>query len=396
MTASADLIIRNLGEIATGDVDRPRADGDTVLIRDGLISDVGWYQDLDRTGIERELDAGGCTALPGLIDSHTHPVLGDYTPRQRMVDFIDSCLHGGVTSMISAGEAHTPGRPRDAEGVKALAVLAARSFANHRPSGVKVQGGAILLEPGLLESDFRYLAANGVRTVGEIGISGVNTPEAAEPMVRWAQAAGMRVLMHMGGASIPGSGVVGADFALTVRPDVAAHLNGGPTAPPLTDVERVLQESAMAIEVVQCGNLKALGEVVRLVAIRHEEARLLIGTDSPSGTGVMPLGMLRTISHVAVLGGMDPAVAIACATGNTARLHGLNRGILEPGREADLVLADAPLGSQAASALEALSIGDTPAVAAVLIDGQVRVFGSRNTPPAVRAISIPWMNPSGH
>jgi enamidase len=70
--------------------------------------------------------------------------------------------------------------------------------------------------------------------------------------------------------------------------------------------------------------------------------------------------------------------------------------MIAPGREADLVIADAPRGSQAGDALETLKIGDTPAVAAVIIDGAVRVNVSRNTPPAQRAIGIPWMKAGGH
>jgi enamidase len=47
---------------------------------------------------------------------------------------------GGVTSVISAGKVHLPGRPKDVAGTKALAILAAKSFSNARPSGVKVHG----------------------------------------------------------------------------------------------------------------------------------------------------------------------------------------------------------------------------------------------------------------
>ena len=68
------------------------------------------------------IDAGGMTAIPGLIDSHVHVTFGDYTPRQRTVGYLESYLHGGVTTAISASEVHVPGRPSDVEGVKALAL----------------------------------------------------------------------------------------------------------------------------------------------------------------------------------------------------------------------------------------------------------------------------------
>jgi len=384
----SDLRIVNIGTIATGDVADPMAAGDTIVVRDGTIAFVGEAADADGSGISAEIDAAGATVSPGLCDNHTHPVIGDFTPRQLQVGFIDSYLHGGTTTMISAGEPHTPGRPTDPAGVKALAILAHRSFENLRPSGVKVHAGAVLLEPGLTEADFQEMAAAGVDLVGEIGISGVKDAEVAAEMTRWAQACGMRVMVHTGGASIPGSGIVGADFVVRVRPDVAGHVNGGPTALPLDHVERILDETTARVEIVHNGNVKAAGEVAALVARRGELDRLVVGTDSPAGSGVQPLGMLRAVSWVASLGGVDAGLAIAAATGNVAALHGLNVGVVAAGREADLLVIDAPLGSQAADALGALAIGDTPAVASAVIDGAVRFTKSRNTPPPVRPVSF--------
>src|SRR5690606_37065594 len=270
-SAMSDLALTNIGTLVTGDIDRPLADADTIVVRDGKNHSIGSSVDGD---IERVIDVAGATVMPGLIDSHVHPVIGDFTPRQRTLDFLESYLHGGVTTMISAGEPHTPGRPTDPAGVKALAILAARSFAKFRPGGAKVIGGAVLLEEGLIEADFAEMAAAGVRIVGEIGISGVKDPEQAEPMVRWAQSHGMKVVMHTGGASIPGSGVIGADYVLAVRPDVAAHVNGGPTALRSSEVERILDESEAMIEVVHNGNARAVGDVVRLAAERDALGRV--------------------------------------------------------------------------------------------------------------------------
>jgi enamidase len=384
----SDLLIRDIGTIVSGDVRAPIAAGDTIVVRDGVIASVGDAASADASGIATVIDAAGATVTPGLCDDHTHPVLGDFTPRQLQLDFIDSYLHGGTTTMISAGEPHTPGRPTDPAGVKALAILARKAFANLRPSGVKVHAGAVLLEPGLTEDDFREMAEAGVTLVGEIGISGVKDADTAAEMTRWAQALGMRVMVHTGGASIPGSGIVGADFVVQVRPDVAGHVNGGPTALPLDHVERILSETPARVEVVHNGNVKAAGEVAALVARRGELDRLVIGTDSPAGSGAQPLGMLRTVSWVAALGGVDAALAVAAATGNVAALHRLNTGVIAVGREADLLVMDAPLGSQADDALGALAIGDTPAVVSAIIDGTPRFAKSRNTPPPMRPVSM--------
>ncbi|MEE9228069.1 MAG: amidohydrolase family protein [Acidimicrobiia bacterium] len=385
----SDLVVRNIGTIVSGDIDSPIAEGDTIVVRDGMISFVGSAAQADTAGITTEIGAAGATVIPGLCDNHVHPVVGDYTPRQRQADFIESSLHGGVTTMISAGEPHTPGRPRDPAGVKALTILAHKSFNNLRPAGVKVHAGAVMLEPGLSEADFIEMAQAGVRLVAEIGISGVKDPKEAAQMAGWAQANGMKVMVHTGGASIPGSGVIGADFVVEVQPDVAGHTNGGPTALPLADVVTILEQTNARIEIVHNGNVKAAGEVVRLAADRNELQRVVIGTDSPAGSGVQPLGILRVMSWAASLGEIAPASAVAMATGNVARLHELNVGVLAVGREADFNLVDAPLGSQADDALGALAIGDTLAVAGAVIDGQIRFTKSRNTPPAVRPIVFP-------
>jgi enamidase len=385
----SDLYIRNIGTIVSGNIGNPVAGGDAIVVRDGKIAYVGADPESTADGIEKVIDAAGATVIPGLCDNHVHPVVGDYTPRQRQADFIDSCLHGGVTTMISAGEPHTPGRPTDPAGVKALTILAHKSFAKLRPSGVKVHAGAVMLEDGLTEDDFEEMANAGVRLVAEIGISGVKDPAAAATMTRWAQARGMKVMVHTGGASIPGSGVIGADFVVAVQPDVAGHTNGGPTALPLADVERILNETSARVEVVHNGNVKAAADVARLVAGRDELGRLVIGTDSPAGSGVQPLGILRVMSWIASLAEVAPELVVAMATGNVAKLHGLATGMIEPGWEADLLIVDAPQGSQAADALGALAIGDTLAVATAIIDGIPRFEKSRNTPPPSRSITIP-------
>jgi enamidase len=144
----------------------------------------------------------------------------------------------------------------------------------------------------------------------------------------------------------------------------------------------------MAIEIVHCGNGRAALVAVRRAAELGALDRVIIGNDAPSGTGVIPLGILRVIAHLASLGDVAPEVAIAMATGNTARVHGLEVGLLAPRRAADIALMDAPVGSSATTALGALGVGDLPGISMVLIDGAVMMGRSRNTPPAARAAEI--------
>jgi enamidase len=377
-------LIANIGTLVTGDVAAPIADADSILIEDGRITAVGRGLDADGAQV---IDAKGTTALPGLIDSHAHPVFGDFTPRQQTSNFIESGLHGGVTTVISAGEVHLPGRPKDIVGLKALAIVAAKAYGNFRPAGVKVRAGAPILELGLEEHDFAEMAAGGVTLVGEIGLGSVKTGAQAAPMVAWAKRHGMVVTFHTGGPSIAGSNPIAADAVLEARPHIVGHVNGGTTPMSDADIERVV-DTDMAIEVVHCGNGRAAILAVRRATELNALGRVIIGNDAPSGTGVVPLGILRVMAHLASLGGVAPEAAVAMATGNTARIHGLDVGLLAPGRAADIVLADAPVGSQATTALDALCVGDLPGVSMVLIDGVVMIGRSRNTPPAARAAEV--------
>ncbi len=392
-------LITGIGRIVSGDIDAPLIDGDSISIVDGLIDAVG-YGVGDRGDADVVIDAKGTTVIPGLIDSHAHPVVGDFTPRQRTVDFIESSLHGGVTTMISAGEPHVPGRPKDIVGLKSLAIAIARAYATFRPGGVKVRAGAPILEQGLVEADFAEMAAGGVRLIGEIGLGSVKTGADAAPMVAWGRAHGMVSTYHTGGPSLPGSGAIGADAVLEANPHIAGHINGGTTSLPEADIDRlVAADTGIALELVHCGNGRTALVALRKASDAGALARVILGNDAPSGTGVVPLGILRLMAHLASIGGVPPETVVALATGNTARVHGLDIGVIAPGRVADLCIVDAPIGSVGSTALEALATGDLPGVSMVIVDGVPLIGRSRNTAPAGRIAEVvtgPPVRAGGH
>ncbi|MGI6486598.1 MAG: amidohydrolase family protein [Tepidanaerobacteraceae bacterium] len=378
------VAIKNVGSLVTGDIKNPVSSANTVIIEDGVIAKLGDEELLNQYKCDMTIDANGITLIPGLIDSHVHPVIGDFTPRQNTLGFIESSFHGGVTTMISAGECHTPGRPKDVAGTKALAVLAHKSFKNARPGGVKLHGGALILEKGLSEKDFEELAQEGVWIVGEIGLGSIKKPEDAAPMVEWAKKYGFKTMMHTGGTSIPGSSTVTAEDVMLVKPDVVSHLNGGPTAIPLEEVKKLIDETDICLEMVQCGNFKVLKQAIQWLKEKNQLDRVILGNDSPSGSGIIPLGILRSVAFIASLAGVPGEQALCMATGNTARTYELNVGIIEEGREADLVLMDAPMGSVGDNAVEALEAGDLTGISMIIIDGKVVAQKSRNTPPPKR------------
>ncbi len=375
------VTIKNIGTIFTGDIEKPVLTGPvSILIEDGKIKAI----ENGEPKADKTIDANGMTVCPGLIDSHVHFVFGDFTPRQNQLGYIESSLHGGVTSMISAGEVHLPGRPTDPKGTKALALLAQKSFAKLRPAGVKTYGGGLILEKGLVEADFKELAEDGVWLVGEIGLGSIKAADEARQMVEWAKKYGMKVLMHVGGTSVPGSSTVTCDDVLVAKPTVACHLNGGPTSIPVPEVKRVIEKTDCAIEVVHCGNPLSALEIGRFMKEKGILKRLILGNDAPSGTGVIPLGIWRMVNFMSSLCDIPAETAVCFATGNTKNVFGLSQGIVQPGCDADLQIIDAPMGSAGKDAKAAIEVGDIPGIAMVLIDGAVKTQVSRNTPPPVR------------
>ena len=382
------VAIVNIGEVVSGQWRAPLTAGDTILTDGDRIVSVGTASAAQVEAADVVIDAGGMTAIPGLIDSHVHVTFGDYTPRQRTVGYLESYVHGGVTTSISASEVHVPGRPRDVEGVKALAVAAQRCFAEYRPGGMRVIAGSVILEPGLTRADFDELANKGV-TLAKAGFGAVKTAFDYVPLVADAKAAGLITTCHTGGSSIPGSGAITGDHLLKMHPHVSFHINGGPTAMPDADFERVIRESAMALQVCTAGNLRTTLLCARL-AMQHDAFdRFIIATDTPTGSGIMPLGMLYTIAHLASLTDMSAEQFICAATGSNAAVYRLDSGVLKPGCAADIVLLDAPDGGTQLTALKAIKHGDIAAIGAVITAGVPRFVGrSRNTPATTRKARV--------
>ena len=380
--------IVNIGTIVTGDWRDPVCAGDSIVMDGGKIVSIGAVESAAINECDVVIDAGGAVAIPGLIDSQIHNTFGDYTPRQKTVGFLESYVHGGVTTSISASEVHVPGRPKDPEGVKALAVAAMKCFEHYRPGGMRVWAGSIILEPGLTEQDIDEVASKGV-WLAKAGFGAVKTPYDYAEMIGWARARKMITTVHTGGSSIPGSSGIWADHLLRMNPDVSFHVNGGPVAMPDEDYPRLVNEGRMALQVCTAGNLRTTLLVANMVRDTDQFDRLLIATDTPTGSGIMPLGMLYTISHIASLTKIPVEWAIAAATGNNARVYRLNNGLLRPGADADVAIVDACVGGSRNDALSALRNGDMVAVGAVVSDGVPRFVGkSRNTPAPMKTIRV--------
>jgi enamidase len=381
------LLIRNIGAMVSGDVAQPLAEADSLYAEDGRIVEVG----TNHTDADTVVDACGLTLTPGLVDGHSHPTFGDYSPTQDSVGWMRTYLHGGVTTIVSAGELHLPGlnlEQVDPTTFRYLAVLHRRCTKDFRGSGLKVVGGTMLLVPGTTEADIAELAAEGCRVVKFIFFPYDEKLEEAQALARWAQARGMTVKIHSGGVSRSGvSRPAGAAVIKALRPDVVGHASGGPIPMPLDELEEVVADTDCYLEVAYAGNPRWTKRLAEMVLERNALHRLTVGTDTPSGTGIAPRGMLRTVLLMTSVGGIPAAEALCLATGNTARAHGLETGFIRPGAPADLLLIGRIGASNGANALEGIALGDLPGISMVFVDGQplIRERSQQTPPPEVPA-----------
>ena len=386
--ATHKLVIRNIGLMLSGKIEKPILDADCLIAVGGKITGWGREKDMDIDGADTLIDANGCTLCPGLIDSHVHPVAGDYTPRQQQLHWIDSTLHGGVTTLISAGEVHMPGRPKDIVGLKAMAIASQRWYENFRPSGVKVHAGAPVIEHGMVEEDFADLAKAGVRLLGEVGLGTVKDGKTARQMVDWARKYGIQSTIHTGGPSIPGSGLIDADMVLETGTDVVGHINGGHSALPDDQIICLCEGCKAGLEIVHNGNERAALLTLNTTRELGKLDQVILGTDGPAGSGVQPLGILRMIAMLSSLGNVPAEVAFCFGTGNTTRMRALDTGMIETGLCADFVLMDQAQHAPGKTILESVQLGNLPGVGMTIIDGRVTSQRSRNTPPAGRIPQI--------
>jgi len=384
------VLLHNIGEAFTGIFEQPTANINAIVIDDGIVAsfDSGTA---DNPAIS--VDCKGMTVAPGLVDTHVHPTLGDYGTKQQSVGYLQQMVHGAVTRVMSAGEVHVPGRT-GAEAAFAIAHAAFVSYKSYQPLGMKVHGGAMLFEKDTEFSHIDRAYATGMRIIGEVGIGGLKDPVRSGELSMYARDLGMTVHMHCGCTSDRGPGgdahpYFGAQDVLTVRPSIASHMN---TFASLSDADIDLlcshENAPPYIEVVQAGGTRSMLRVVERLSDKGELDRLLIGTDTPTGYGITSLGVMKTIGDICSLGGVAPETGWAIASGQGARAFGVDGNQLVIGKDADIVVMDASLGSVESSASTALAAGEFPGVALVMTDGQIRIRGSLCTLRARRIADV--------
>ena len=388
----ASTLVKSIGTLLSGDVREPILSETSVFISDGQIAAIGDERPADVT-----IDVHGATVAPGLWDAHNHPYFGDYSPRQEAARTVTRAVSAGMTSFVSAGAghqpgmylpsptlpnvqavraatSHDPGRARDARGSKALAIAMATAWRDYHPKGAKVHAGTVIAEDGLTRDDFEDMAANGVRMLKFL--RPVSRTSDAVDYRGWAADVGMLVMSHTGNRPLTKDADSIFQSLHDVNPDVAGHINGGPTPAPREAIDWFVEETNATLDIAFIGNMRVAVDVLRRVMERGEPERIVIGSDLPGGTGIVPTAVLRTIQLLHQFTDVPAARLLGMATGNTARAYRLPGGRVAVGEPADLVVWDAADGSESDSFLESLEHGDRPYPGMVMVDGEIVEHGN--------------------
>lgn len=401
------VLFYNIGTLVSGDLTCPVLKDSTVYVENGRINEVGGNAERHA---ETRIDVRGATLAPAYWDSHNHPYFGEYSPRVEAQHVISRTVRGGTAVLISAGPTHHPGMylpseqmpniqsiasqrnrsgqlARGAAGAKALAIVMTRAWQTYRPLGVKVYAGTLIAEDGLGEDDFAELADAGVQRVKFI--RPISSSREAERYCRWAHDHGMLTMTHTGGRKLLADvGTIG-EALRAIQPDVACHVNGGPTPPAKADIDWLIQQTDCTLDLVLNGNMNVARYVFEQARERGELHRVVLGTDTPSQFGIVSRGVQRMIIEMCTVTSCPPEQLICMATGNTARNFRLPGGLVRDGEPADLIVWDPADGSETNELLECISFGDQPCPGLIMMDGAITVYGN---PQALDAKRMPLVS----
>lgn len=373
------LLITNLEKIITGKLNEPTVEGDSISIKQNVIMNIGNYSDMN-TENDTIIDASGMIAIPGLIDCHVHPWFGDIAPFYKAYDWIIGYSHGGVTAMISAGQNVSIDNFSSEENM-ALAIFSRKFYEEFTFGNVKVLGGIINYSPYLSEADLFKLSKLGINRVGVVDYHNCSSINELEEFFIKVKYSGLKSLLDCSLDSSKKGKRITPDIIAMLKPDVACHINGAPVSLPKDEISQIINRLDCMLEVVETGNYSSAVDVIQLSLENDMLHRILLGTNTPSPMGLESNGTLMLMQLLTSFTDLSAEQVICLSTGNIAQYYNLPSGFLEKGRIANVVLIDAANGSAAKNGLQALEMGEKPAIALVIIDGVIKVSHSKNSPP---------------
>ncbi|MGQ4516623.1 amidohydrolase family protein [Streptomyces sp. DW26H14] len=368
------------------------SDASVVVVEDGTITTVGHEVP---EGVE-EIDGGGGTLLPGLIDAHTHTD----------EDGLRTALRFGVTTeldMMSVPDVMDPIRKK-ARSEFDLADVRTASWGLAHPEGhphqlrrglgdpvwptATVPGEAAAFVAGRLSEGADYIKIM-VEDGDTFGMSlPVVPPEVVTAVVEAAHERGVMALVHAFSAAATRAAVeAGADgvthlhfdevtsddlisrmrdqgmFVITTLGVTASGASDG-AGPRLAADLRVASRLDPAwrenLGHQLAWNGVRLSNALRSVGLLHAAGvEVLAGTDAPhlGVPGLAHGASLHDELRLLEAGGLSPVEALSAATRRTADRFGLtDRGRIEPGAAADLVLVDGDPTTQLSATLNTRAV----------------------------------------
>lgn len=368
----------------------PAIERGAIVIRGDTVEAVGTQDEISApTGpVVRSLNFDGATALPGLVDVHTHLVLpGDGSLPETMMQHTDGilllqaaenarrALFAGVTTMADmGGRNRVTFTLRDAIGmglaIGPRLVLCGRPltrtgghcwFFHGEADGSEAIRHAIrqLLKEG---ADVIKAMATGGGTLGTDPFRPTYRLEELEAITDEAHAAGKKTAAHCS-ATVGISRALAAKFDmifhahfyepgghLHFHPDVARQLADSPVY-----VNPTLQINRSQVEVLRAKGDNLTSEERRLLEIKatryagqvenvgklvQHGVKMIAGSDA--GWGPNPFGDFVSELEAMVTVGMSPMEVLEAATRNAAVALGVGDlvGTLEVGKKADVLVVD--------------------------------------------------------
>jgi imidazolonepropionase-like amidohydrolase len=380
-----------------------------VVIEDGRIVEVGSGLDADE-----EVDCSGRTVLPGFIDSHVHFMAdGDLDPMVMLrtpfsmnfylaAERMARTLAAGVTTVREAGGSDLGVKEAQARGIvpgpsMLISITILSQTGGHgddwQVCGAHVPTFAIphpgrpanLIDgPDEMRRKVRELIRAGADVIKVCTSGGVLSPrddprhghfrdDELDVLVAEASAAGKWVMSHAqateGIKSAVRAGIRSIEHGIYLDDEAIEMMleRGTYLVPTLVAPMGVLEAADRGVNVPQYAIDKT-----KMVIEAHRDSisraiaagvKVAMGTDS----GVLPHGQnLRELEQMRLCG-MSPIDALVASTRTAAELLGVldDRGTLEPGKRADLVVLDG-------DSLETATLGER--VHAVFQNGR-RVVG---------------------
>ncbi len=314
---TADLVIKGarLLDLVTGALART----DIAICGDRIVGSYGEYRGT------REIDARNLIAVPGFIDTHCHLESSLLTP-----DEFDRCvLMHGTTTVIC--DPHEIANVLGAEGIRYVLESAA-----HTALDLRVQLSSCVPATHLETAGARLDAADLAPFIGHEKVIGLAEFMNVPGVLRGDPGCLEKLLLFQ-------NGHIDGHAPLLRGLDLNGYLAAGiRTDHETTTAAEAREKLAKGMTVLiregsVCKDLNALVEIISVEA----SPWLAFCTDDRNPLDIAEQGHLDFMIRTAIARGAPPLAVYRAATISGARAFGLrDRGMVAPGRRADLVLID--------------------------------------------------------